>query len=273
MIQTKTFGESQIRAFTDYLERNGFPHNTVRAYKSDLYGLLEFCQSAGCSIYLDGEVASYLNAGRAGLWAPKTVGRKLGTFRAFSTWYDGDEMLPQYRAPKPARAKPHPVEGGIDTVIAMIDHANTIPHRALIAMCGLAGLRVGEAVSIRPCDYNKREQMLTVLGKGSKERMVPLNLRADINVFRAVELANRLHDDTIVPIHERKARQAITRIGARVGVKVSSHDLRATFATAAYNKSKDLRAVQELLGHADPAQTQVYVDVSEGSLRNAADVG
>jgi site-specific recombinase XerD len=78
-------------------------------------------------------------------------------------------------------------------------------------------------------------------------------------------------DSPLVGINERHARKVITSLGAKIGLerRISSHDLRATFATAVYDKTMDIRLVQELIGHATSAQTEVYIGVNLDKMREA----
>ena len=114
---------------------------------------------------------------------------------------------------------------------------------------------------------------LRVRGKGDKTRHVPISGAA----WESIEKARKLAIDngtTLVDRTERGARAAITRHAKNAGLSrhVSSHDMRATLATAAYESTHDLRAVQELLGHADAKTTQVYTGVSMAAKRAAVEV-
>lgn len=267
-----TWGDA-LERFDAYLTIRGRSDNTRLAYNSDLRQLRDWLEAAGYELpdLSDAEecepaVAAYLNASEH---APKTQQRRLGTYRCFWKFLDRTyAFLDDYHGPTPARPDPHPLPGGMADVLTLIAHAWQPHHAALVALCGLCGLRVGEAVTVRPEDYDRVEETLYVMGKGARARVVPVNAIAQAFIENAI----REGGDRIVPLANRSAREAITEIGRRCGIEVKSHDLRATFATAAYEKSKDIRAVQELLGHSTSAQTEVYIRVAMKAMRAAAEV-
>lgn len=153
----------------------------------------------------------------------------------------------------------------------MLELAKNNRQRALVALCGLAGLRVAEALSVTPMWFNTGDMTLTIRGKGDKTRVVPLSARAWQEIAPAVSDAILDGRVTVVDYKDRFARTLIRNLGKRAGLRrpVASHDLRATFATAAYDRSLDLRAVQELLGHANSKQTEVYTEVPIHRMRGA----
>lgn len=143
-------------------------------------------------------------------------------------------------------------------------------HRALMALTGLMGLRVSEAVSVRPANINLTTMMLTVRGKGDKTRVVPISDVAWTHMVHAYKVALD-QGKTLVDRSERGARASITRHGKRAGLSahVKSHDMRATLATAAFAATRNVRAVQEILGHANITTTQVYTEVTDDDMRKA----
>jgi integrase len=216
--------------------------------------------------------ARYLNRNRR-TWKPRTLGRKITAIRGWATWAGDPSVLANYKAPKPERPQPHPLPGGLADLLAMIDACGTNGrNRALVALCGLCGLRVSEALDAAPDDIDLDTHTILVRGKGDVSRVVPISDRAWAFIEPALEGARFLHFPTIVGLRESWARDLLTELGRKAGVKrpVSSHDLRATFATAAYDHTKDLRAVQELLGHASAKTTEVYTGVSGAAMRRAA---
>lgn len=148
-------------------------------------------------------------------------------------------------------------------------------HRALLALCAFAGLRVGEACTVTAFDLDIPQSVLTVRGKGDRTRVVPLSSEAMREVLPAVAFAIVRHhqggDARIVPLNVNSARRFITRLGKARGVRVASHDLRSTFATETYEHTLDVRVVQELLGHASVDTTQAYVGVSLARMRAAVE--
>lgn len=203
--------------------------------------------------------------------SPKTLQRKLTTFRAHGEFVTGIPQLRDYRAPSPPRPIPHPLTEGMDGVRRMAEQARNPQQRALIGLCGFEGLRISEARSVRVGDLDFGRSLLTVKGKGHKIRKIPLFPQAVVYIADSLAEAGAAKREHIITYSDRGARSAIASMGrkAKISRPVSSHDLRATFATAVYNKTKDLRTVQELLGHNSSQTTEVYTGVSLSTMRSA----
>lgn len=159
---------------------------------------------------------------------------------------------------------------GIDGVRAILSVASTNERRALVAFCGLQGLRVSEARSIRCEDVDHSRMMLRVRGKGDKTRMIPLSVEAWEFISPAF-IDARIADSTLVTMNDRSARVAITTLAARAGMSrpVASHDLRATFATDLFNRCLNIRIVQEFMGHSSSHTTETYTAVVKNQMRAA----
>lgn len=205
--------------------------------------------------------------------AVKTTGRRLTSLRAFAKWAGWGDVLDDYTAPTPAASVPHPLPEGMDGVQRLIDVASTENQRALIALCGMVGCRIGEALATRPEHFNLQDHTLRILGKGDKERVVPVSARAwavlEVPVIHAFASGT-----TVVKLRDRRARKVITALGVRANLQrsISSHDLRATFGTYVYDKTKDIRVVQELLGHASSNTTEIYLGIKASALRAAVEL-
>lgn len=156
----------------------------------------------------------------------------------------------------------------------MIEVATTQGQKTLIALCGMCGLRVAEALAVTFKDFTiQAEQVtLTVRGKGDLTRHVPVNQEAySVMIMSMVEQA--LTGLPIVGMKDRYARRCVTDLGVRAGLsrRIASHDLRATFATAVYNKTKDKYLVQKLLGHKDGKTTDGYLGLTEEQMKNGVE--
>lgn len=160
-------------------------------------------------------------------------------------------------------------------MVAMIDRTRNPLHKALLAMNGLMGLRIDECINITPVHFDTDNMTLTVRGKGDKTRVIPISDRAWKYLVDQYTYCVQIDPgQRLVPYSNRGARAAISRHGRNAGLSrhVASHDLRATALTASYEKTKDLRAVQELAGHADPKTTMIYTGVSMTAMREAANL-
>lgn len=266
------FNQKMIQGFLDNKILNGASTETIRAYRSDLTLAHQVIGDTVAWDDTEKAFALYLNAERQ-VRSAKTVERRLGTFRSYGRWAGSKHLLPEYRPPKPAPPQPHPIAEGIDGVLRMIQSTRNPRHRALCVMTGLMGLRVNEAVSIRPEHIDVALMEMTVRGKGDKVRVVPISTTAWKYMSRAYHHA-QLNGTTLVRLTNRGARASITRHAKRANLSdhVASHDMRSTALTAFYEKSKDLRAVQEIAGHADSKTTQAYTRISKQSMRAAMEV-
>lgn len=177
-------------------------------------------------------------------------------------------MLVDFKAPTPAPTMPHPIPEGIDGVILMCNSTSNESKMALFAMQGLMALRVSEARGITHRHIDTVERVMIVRGKGDKTRHVMLSNRAWEYIEPGYKLS--IHTDApIVDLSDRGARKAVTAMGRKLKFKrpISSHDLRATCATEMFNRTSNIRATQELLGHSSLNTTQIYTAVSRDTMR------
>lgn len=276
-----TLSNASIERFLVSLSENGMSDNTMKAYGSDLRGLLWWTgqQTKKSSLpveQFETTAAQWLNATRKEA-APKTTARRLTSLRSWATWAGMPDALQDYSAPTPARAIPHPVPEGIEGVLAMIAAARNKREAALAAMCGLVGLRVGSARTVRPTQFDTSSPdgvLLRLRVKGDREHIVPISATAWAHIAPAVAECVVAGRTEVVGYSDRHARALLTQMARRARLRrpVASHDLRAAFGTAAYERSGDLRAVQELLGHASSHTTEVYTAVPLAKMRKAGEV-
>jgi integrase len=273
-----------IDPFLDSLYVQGSSPQTVRAYHSDLINLNRWLEDQPGSPRLfreimadprklEAEIARYLNESRK-TYAAATIHRRCCTFRRFGEFiFPGSEFLANYRAPTPPKGVAHPLPTGIEGVRDMLNATYKSHHRAIIALQGLCGLRISEVLNLQVedvlLDASGAPQRLRIRGKGDKVRIVPLS---DEAIVYLKPVLRRGGSGWLFHINERSARKAITRTGMRaLGIPVASHDLRMTFGTEAYRKSKNLRAVQEFLGHASSSTTETYTGVSMDEMAEIGD--
>ena len=159
-----------------------------------------------------------------------------------------------------------------------LDTPNGIRDRALFELVYSCGLRVSEAVSLSIPDIHFRERLILVRGKGNKERMVPFGepaerwLREYLSSARKALLGNRVSSAVFINSRGgRLSRKGIwsrfQEIEMRSGIESKIHTLRHSFATHLLSGGADLRSVQDLLGHADVATTQIYTHIENESLK------
>lgn len=261
-----------IDLFRRSLSENGFSPNTVRAYAGDVTSFLAWAGPMYWPNNAERVARQYVTTMRES-WKPKTTRRKVSAIRAYARHLGYSPFMADYRPPKPAPAQPHPLPGGINDVMAILEECRTDHHRALIALCGLAGLRVGEALTVTSRDFDLTEMTLLVHGKGAADRVVPITKPAWFFICPAMAAAHQ-SGLPIIGIKDRAARAFVTRAGRRAALlrDAASHDLRATFLTTAYQRTKDIRAVQDLAGHASMDTTRVYTGITMADMRKAAEV-
>lgn len=179
--------------------------------------------------------------------------------------------LHDYSLPTPPKSEPHPLPAGMADIDAMIAECGNDEQKLLIVLCGMVGLRVSEALDIKPSHFNFGQLELTVTGKGEKTRTVPISEEAWEQVGTYVTEAFLRGRTNLIHYSDRGARKLITAIGARANVArpVASHDLRATYATELHNAGVPIRVVQELLGHAHVSTTEGYTGVNRAQMRQA----
>jgi len=265
---------ASVDKFVIYLEARGRSEHTTRAYKSDLAQFLLLHPTGLTQDEFEDAALDWLTTNRR-IVAPKTTGRRLTTLRTFAKWAGWGSTLEEYSTPTPAKSMPHPLPEGIEGVRKLILYSRTQEEAALIALCGFCGCRIAEALAVTREDFNMDEMTLTIRGKGDKSRIVPVSAEAWSAMSAPVARAFIAGEGTaVVGMTDRRARRTITRLGVKARLKrhISSHDLRATFATAVYDKTMDIRLVQELLGHSSVETTQVYTGVGIDKMRKGVDL-
>lgn len=284
-----------IKDFGHYLRlEKGLAENTLKAYRRDLEWLARLAaekQWPGPDKIgrreLQESVSELARQGRA----VRSQARFISSLRAFFRYL----LLEDWRAENPAellespqmdRKLPHYLEESeINRMLALIDRSKPEGHRneAILETLYGCGLRVSELCGLRLSQLFFKEQFIRVLGKGAKERLVPINDRAMESIERYRKEV-RVHLD-IVAGHEdfvflnRRGKQLsramifhlIKTLAAEAGVrkKVSPHTLRHSFATHLVHHGADLRAVQEMLGHASITTTEIYTHLQQKHLREA----
>lgn len=281
-------GPLAVSRFRNHLNDRGLGSGTVDKYEGILDGFLSDMQdtdSGERGILLPAHYLEWLGAKRSGGASASTLKLYLAAGKSYAKWAGtGLQELSEYRLPPLAEPTPHPLPNGLSDARAMMNfcHGEGGPHapsraQVLIALCALAGLRVNEAVDAEVThiqtrtDKGERYLVLVVKGKGEKVREVPVS-------DELAEILAPCGPGKLAGYTNSGARAAITRIAAAAGVTghtgggVSSHDLRATFATALYEATGDIVLVQRALGHADVKTTQAYIGTSASRTRAAVNL-
>jgi len=281
-----------VERFIDalWLER-GLSENTLAAYRSDLLGLSHWLQQQELGLQSAGraELLGYLQQRVEQGSKPRSSARLLSSIRRFYRYLVRERQLsedPSARidAPKLGRSLPKSLtEEEVEALLAAPDPANLLGmrDRAMLEVLYASGLRVSELVGLTLQQLNLQQGLVKVIGKGNKERLVPLGEEALNWVERYVRegrgvLLGTVQTDVLFPSRRGSAmtRQAfwqlIKRYALQAGISkhLSPHTLRHAFATHLLNHGADLRVVQLLLGHNSLSTTQIYTHVARERLKN-----
>ena len=284
-----------IDAYLDHLrvERRLADH-TLESYARDLAALRAFAAGAGRAVEsLDrAALELFVREQRERGLAPRSVARLVAAVRGFYRFLVLDRRLERNPADdlRPPRAWPALPKflslDEVDTLIAQPDVATPLGlrDRAMIELLYATGLRVTELVSVRLADLHLAEHYLTCVGKGSKERLVPIGEQATdwIRRYQSTARKDFLKGRTSPRLFLNARGGPLTRVGfwkilkqhgrtAQLPRTLSPHVLRHSFATHLLERGADLRAIQLMLGHADLSTTQIYTHVLEARLRTVYD--
>ena len=281
---------SQIDAFADALWlEEGLARNTLDAYRRDLLALGPWLapQGKGLLQTQEADVQAYF-AHRHAQTRATTANRRLTVFKRFFGWALRERLVAQdptlrlQAARQPLRVPKTLSQAQVEALLAAPDVGTPLGlrDRAMLELMYASGLRVSELVALKTWHLGMNEGVLRVLGKGSKERLVPFGevarqwLERYLQEARSAILAGQQTDDLFVT-----ARGAgMTRVMfwmlvkkyaglAGITAPLSPHTLRHAFATHLLNHGADLRVVQLLLGHADISTTTIYTHVARERLR------
>jgi integrase/recombinase XerD len=219
---------------------------------------------------------------------PSSVGRRLSVFRRFFRWAVREQLCavdPTLRMDAPRQRMRLPgtlTERQVEALLAAPDVHEPIGlrDRAMLELLYASGLRVSELVELKAVHVGMNEGVLRIMGKGSKERLVPFGAEAGdwlaryVGQARGLILGSQVSDALFVtsrggPMTRQMFWKLIKKYAVLAGITqpLSPHTLRHAFATHLLNHGADLRVVQMLLGHADISTTQVYTHVARERLR------
>jgi len=281
-----------LEPFNDFLVlEQGASPRTHEAYSRDLARFAEYVVARGASSPPDVTpkmLREYLYHMKDLGLAPASIRRNVSALRTYFKFLLGEGHVardPSERLESPKRWRTLPevlTIQEIDKLLAapMLDDPLVFRDRAMLELAYGAGLRVSEWISIGTRDVMFDEGLVRVFGKGSKERLVPIGRRAIASLATYVrELRPRLEKGGGKGVLFLNAKgEPLTRMGAwkilrkyvdraKIEKHVSPHTLRHSFATHLLEGGADLRAVQEMLGHADISTTQIYTHVDREYLR------
>jgi integrase/recombinase XerD len=289
--RTELRARGVIDAFADaaWMEQ-GLASNTLAAYRADLEGVARWLEARGDELLAAdrARLLEHLAWRVAGGARPRTTARLLTSLRRFFAWALRERRVaadPTEGIEPPRLGRPLPkglTEREVEALLAAPDPAQPagLRDRAMLEVLYATGLRVSELVGLRHDQVNLRQGVVRVVGKGDRERLVPLGDEAVAWIERwtaegRAALLGARTTPALFPTERGAAmtRQAfwhaIKRYARRAGVPgaISPHTLRHAFATHLLNHGADLRVVQMLLGHRDVSTTQIYTHVARERLK------
>lgn len=286
--------DSYKKGFRAYLRlERTLSANSIDAYISDVEKLSAFAEYKG--IDKSPERISYNELQEFTKWivelglASHTQARIISGVKAFFTYLELEEMLTEnptalLEAPKLGRKLPETLKNAeIETMLAGIDRSTPEGerNRAIIETMYACGLRVSELVNLKISNLYLKESFIRVIGKGNKERLIPIHDQA-IGCIELYLTTIRNHisikpgNEDVVFLSKRGSKLSrvmifyiIKDLAAAVGIRksISPHTLRHSFATELVENGADLRAVQEMLGHASITTTEIYTHLDRKFLQ------
>jgi integrase/recombinase XerD len=287
--------EGLVLDFLSYLElERGLSRNTLNAYRTDLFQYGEYlgAHEKDALRARPADVADFLAELATGEARPacsaSTIHRKAACLRSFYKHLRRDELIgddPTAALSAPRRSKKLPQVLNYAEVQKLLasprgSEPTTLRDRALLEVMYACGLRASETIGLELADIDMREGFLRARGKGSKERLVPLGRQAIAAISGYLrggrpKLIGERHEPKLFvnfrggPLTRQGLYKIVQRHARDAGLsgRMSPHTLRHSFATHLLAGGCDLRAVQEMLGHADISTTQMYTHLSGDRLK------
>jgi integrase/recombinase XerD len=286
--------ESSIKDFEGFLKlEKGLSEHSIEAYRADIRKLTQFLELQQLSLGPESVGQQHLRnflvwIGEMGLSA-RTQARILSGLKAFYRFLLLDDRIEKdptalLEGPRLGRKLPEVLtEKEIDRMLARLDlsKAEGRRNKAMIEVLYSCGLRVSELTGLKLSSLNRGEEFVRIIGKGDKERLVPISRKAlreiDLYLPDRNSLVIRPGNEDILFLNRRGRRLSremvftiVRELAAAAGIRknVSPHTFRHSFATHLVERGADLRAVQEMLGHESILTTEIYTHLDRKYLRD-----
>ena len=277
-----------VERFLNYLTvEKGLSTNTIESYKNDINKFKKYFSDINKDItgFTTSDVISYLNHLRDNNNQTPTIARNIASIRGLCRFMLSEGIIeedPLENLSTPKGWKHLPKILGIEDVVSLIEKPKgkkfSLRDRAILEFMYSSGLRASEIINLKLNDINFEAGFITVIGKGSKERVVPMNERAMkslkkyINELRPSILKKKTSPNLFIakggkPMTRQRLWQLIKLYSEGLPIKISPHTLRHCFASHLLDGGADLRALQKMLGHADISTTQIYTKVTPERLK------
>lgn len=279
--------QEEIKNFRSYLlVEKKYSTNTIDAYMRDLLKFQEFTQKKISSIQEE-EIHNYLKQLSIEGLNERSISRMISCLKSFYKFLLIDKVIEKnpmenIEIPKLKKSLPHTLTEEEVTCLLEVPLVDSFSFRnkAMLEVLYATGIRVSELVNLKLGDIDLENATLRTMGKGNKERIVPLGeyalhyLAIYLQDYRSTLLKRDYNDYLFLNNHGKQiTRQGFFKIikarakEANITKELSPHTLRHSFATHLLNRGADLRSIQELLGHSDISTTQIYTHISNEHLK------
>lgn len=274
-----------LKEYENYLKfEKNYSMNTINSYLSDIKEYQEFKKGDILSSTKE-DILAYLKTIKD--FESTTISHKISSLKSFFKYYQKREKIkvnPLANIKSPKIAKKLPTYLTLEEVSKLLDVEIKSPYdarnKAILELLYSSGIRISELCNMQTSNYDSYECIIRLIGKGSKERIIPLGdyaisvLEDYINNYRPKINKKNINSIFINNRGDAISRQFIFKVIKKECLKkgirknVSPHTLRHTFATHLLQNGADLRIIQELLGHENISTTQIYTHVSNQELKN-----
>jgi len=276
-----------IESYINYLKfEKNYAENTILNYKIDLLQFFEFCtEKSQVKLLTAVNIREFVIELTLKKYGKASIERKLATLKSFFGYLKKEELVDINPAdnvtfPKKEHKLPRFLEAEemglfLDSING--DKIEDKRDRAIIETLYSTGIRVSELTGLDNDSVDRVNNLVKVMGKGGKERIVPLGERAKQTILEYLAVRKSKTEDKALFLNG-KAKRLDTRTirhiidfwskEVKLGKHISPHSIRHSFATHLLDRGADLRSVQELLGHSSLATTQIYTHVTKEKLKN-----
>ena len=278
--------------FLDYLSvERGLSNNTISSYKEDLNSYMDFLDLSHIDVLSKtsrSDITNFMLFKKDKGLAANSIARSLAAIRMFYRFLVREKILkvdPTSLIDSPKLWKKIPETLSVNEVESLLNQPNNrdnlgIRDKAILEVLYATGMRVSEAVNLKLVDVNLDVGFLRCIGKGRKERIIPLGSKAIAGIKRYLELSrpkllkSKECDYLFVSRFAKKiSRQSFWKIikryarDAKIKKPIRPHIMRHSFATHLLERGADLRSVQEMLGHSNISTTQIYTHVNKDRIK------
>ena len=285
-MQTPNKEDQNLRSFFNFLIiEKGLSKNTVKAYETDIKGFIKWMNKNNKQSLLnikETSVNQYISYLFSLKLKSSSVNRKISSLKSFYLYLLKKKLIrhspfSEVISPKQEKYLPASMsESEVEKLLNSPDASKEIEQRdkAMIEMLYATGMRISELVNLKITDIDMNRSVIKVMGKGSKERLIPFGESASEALFNYLKIRK---DSSSKEVFISNRGKKITRVAfwqrikvyllrENLKISISPHTLRHAFATHLLNRGADLRSVQLLLGHSDLSTTQIYTHIAKQRL-------